>query len=432
MKTLILVLAACGTTPTHALPDGGAPDAAPDAASDAAPSPVDGGATTISVVHAAVIDERADTISYATGEPIHTHHGAAIDLSTGCPDVSLYAYLLDSAAPAYGGEATPNPLAWQLSISDGQYRVRSDSEQLLDWTAMTSDTIALHRDHIPKLGTVDGALYLDVRAGDATVTFCWKHHPLAAPVELLAAVDAGELTAMKLANDAPIANVIEQGAPAQVASARFVQHVAEAVPLSISFAPPTATWTKTSALAFARTATGTLSCGTADTYSDDPRCSTATPVTTVLTPSSGTLAASQWSLVVIDEADGIAPCEIQGFVATCNLPPRTGAPHAYRIVARLDGMTDLRPLSTQAANDLTLLGRAYTGTAPTTIQRCDARTISPQGVYSCAYGTYARFYALDKATVAFAPIAFEFAVPYAQPAPVSVSWDAGTELLPGQ
>ena len=49
---------------------------------------------------------------------------------------------------------------------------------------MTGDTIALHRSAIPKLGTRDGGLVLEVKVGDEMASFCWKHHPLAAPIEI--------------------------------------------------------------------------------------------------------------------------------------------------------------------------------------------------------------------------------------------------------
>src|SRR5262245_39823274 len=50
-----------------------------------------------------VIDEAADVIDLATGEPIHTHGGPVIALdSFGCPEVRKHAYLMDATAPKYG------------------------------------------------------------------------------------------------------------------------------------------------------------------------------------------------------------------------------------------------------------------------------------------------------------------------------------------
>src|SRR5262249_32377529 len=59
-------------------------------------------------------DERGDAIDYSTGEPVHRHDGASIDLSAGCPAVYKYAYLMDQSDPLFGRQATKNPLAWHV------------------------------------------------------------------------------------------------------------------------------------------------------------------------------------------------------------------------------------------------------------------------------------------------------------------------------
>ena len=138
----LLFLAACGSVTTAPPHPGEAPDAGVAPTPDAPPVPPmpdagtivpmpDGGTTSpsIAVISASVKDERGDAISFASGKPIHTHAGPVVDLGgIGCPDVYLYPYLLEAAAPPWGGETSANPLAWRLAITGGtaQYRVRGD------------------------------------------------------------------------------------------------------------------------------------------------------------------------------------------------------------------------------------------------------------------------------------------------------------------
>lgn len=461
-SSLLLLLAACGavtTTPNPTdRPDGGVPTSDGGSADPDGAVPGDGTTASITVIAAHLADERGDAISFASGEPIHTHAGPMIDLGgSGCPDVYIYPYLHDATAPAWGGETAPNPLAWQLAIAGatGTYQVRADDGTLLvDSTPIAGDTIVLRRTAIPKLGTREGGMLLEVTAGAAHRTFCWKHHPLAAPVELLpiaqAAAEDVPLWAMSLPGDSPLSELLQaQATVPAVIEQRVVQHTGEPIALAIALAPPTGHFTKTIASWYAKTAGGTLDCGTSEQPSDDPRCASHA-LTSTTTPSAGVLASGAWHLHVVDEATGSQVCAPSGLEATCLLPPRAAGapPHAYRVVGSVDALADLWPAVAGPFAEYSVLGRSYTGLAPVTVSRCDARSVTTVGLtqhYACAYSTYAHLIALDAATLAFDPFALAYqaspgqgvplaALPYA-PAPQTsgaLTWSAGVEVLPGQ
>src|SRR5437868_7026830 len=173
LKSVCLVLvAACGTVMTPDSPDPEDPtDPGPDAGMT--DPPID--PAVLSIVPRAVHDERADAISFATGEPVHTHGGPTVMLgSSGCPDLARYAYLLDRH-PTYGKDAAPNPLAVTVALPDGlvadsaQYRINVGNDSFSAWTAIPGGageraTIALYRDDIAALGVYDGEIKVEVKA----------------------------------------------------------------------------------------------------------------------------------------------------------------------------------------------------------------------------------------------------------------------------
>ena len=427
-------------------------------------------APTLEVVSAQVKDERGDVIDWTSGDPIHRHEGPEIDIGgSSCPDVYMYPYLMDASAPPWGGEASANPLAWQLradapaGLAEAEYRVRSDSgAMLLDWTAVAAGadgafTVALHRsgDHgIAQLGTRAGGLTVDVRATDtrgrqADASYCVSFHPLAAPLEIqpIAKESAGALWGMTLAADSPISELLNTGHPPSAIGQRFIQHTAEPIELDVSPSVPAAAWTKAIANHFVQIQSGTdLNCGTLEVMSDDPRCKVSTAVTSTDSNASGTLASGTWSAAVIDEATGDVAnaCSISGLHASCSIPPRAAgaAPHAYRIVTFLGGVTDLWPAS-GAIGEYAVAGRTYTGLPPTTVSKCTTR-VQQNGTFFCAWATYAHFIALDRATLAFQPFAMSYAtsvgasvpvapIPYAAPlTSTALTWDSGVDVLPGQ
>lgn len=448
-----------------ALPDAGqgqGSDATLDAAAPGTPS--------ITMIDARVLDERADTIDFSSGDPVHTHHGASIDLSTGCPDVYLYGYLTGEAAPTYGGETSPNELAWRLTASSPTsialtYRVRTDDGRtVLDWVALPSDAsgtyaIALHSDGahaVRELATRDGGMWLDVRIHDTlgqetTTTFCWKHHPLAAPLELqpIAKEAAGEaLFAMTLSGAAPISDVLQDhGVAPSLVGQQIVQHTAEPIALDIAVAPPTGSFTKTVAVRFAPTGSGTLACGTSEAYSTDPRCQVTAFTTDSLTASSGALGSARFAAAVLDlpSRQPAAVCTVTGLHASCTIPPRLPgeAPHAYRVIVTATDVVSLWPASTGPFAEHLVNGATYTGLAPVPVSKCTTRghTVDALGVahYSCAYTTYAHIVALDQAQLAFAAFGISYKSSIGPAAPMQPlasttspawTWDAGVEVLP--
>ncbi len=423
-----------------------------------------------------MLDERGDTISFATGEPVHTHAGAVIDLGSGCPDVYKYAYLTDER-PAYATETSPNPLAWHLSAASpvgidpltSQYRVRTEQTSIADWTPVAPDandiyTIELHRDGahpIAELGNRDGVMYVDVEVkdtlGNATATtYCFHYHPLAAPLDVqpIAAETATEnLWQLSLPTDQPVSHLLDSEVTTvpRVVGQRFVQHAAEPINLQIAVASPAGTWGKTVASHYLAAATGTTSCGDSlSGFVTTGRCSRFTIISNRDTTTSGSLASGSWSVEVVDEATGQAAsaCSIVGLVASCAIPARaTGSPpHAYRLVTFVDGVSDLWPAATGPFNEYSLANRIYTGLPADIVSHCDlSYSSTANGVtqYYCNYTDYDHFIALYNAELSFAPFQLSYAasvgasvalapVPYALPASPAFTWNSGTDILPGQ
>jgi hypothetical protein len=417
-------------------------------------------------------DERGDTISFASGEPVHTHRGAIVDLGTGCPDIYKYAYLTDTT-PAYATEATSNPIAWHLSGASpvgidptaGAYRVRtSDVNVVLDWAPVVPDqqdiyTIALHRNGaraITELGTRDGKLYVDVTLRDrlgaaTTATYCIAYHPMAAPLEIqpIAQESAGQpvsLWSLTLSAAAHVSAVLNASLYPRVIGQRFVQHSAEPIALDLVLAPPTGTYAKTVASVFVAQTVGTVGCGNeVSGWSTDARCQTAT-YTNTSTPSSGTLSSGSWSIHVLDEATNAEVCTSYQLHSACTIPARaTGAAaHAYRVIAYLDNVANLWPTARGPYDEYTAANRTYTGLAPSTLSKCNTKhlqMVNGINYYTCDYSTYTNVVALASAKLNFDPfhIAFQTSigggplapVAYALPTAPAMTWDAGTSILPG-
>ena len=62
----------------------------------------------------------------AAGSPCTRTAGTRIDLSTGCPAVYKYAYLMDQHAPLFGHENVANPLAWKIRSDSPDARYERD------------------------------------------------------------------------------------------------------------------------------------------------------------------------------------------------------------------------------------------------------------------------------------------------------------------
>ena len=419
-----------------------------------------------------VHDERGDTIDFSTGEPVHTHAGAVVDLSAGCPDVYKYAYLTAAAAPAYGKEAAPDPIALSfdgaspvgIDSSATAVRVRLDDGTVaLDWALLVPDDsghypFVLHEDGahpVPQLANRDGGMLVDVRFRDAfghenVATACFKYHPLAAPLEIepIAKESSGEvLWGMTLPADSPIPDVLGNH-PVAVVGQRFVQTTAEPIVLQMTPAISGATYSKDIAERYVATDNGQsqIQCGTATSPSTDARCQV-TSTAGADTMSSGSLAHGAWSALVIDELTGqiASACDS---TLRCTIPARApgAAPHAYRLVTYATYLSDLWPLSS-APQNVSLLGRVYTGYAPTTTYSCTTKSVwfDQYNVrhFQCQYTTYAHFFALDHAVVDFIGFGSHFEtsvggsvplapVPYQPGESAAMSWDTQVDVLPGQ
>lgn len=398
-----------------------------------------------------VHDERADQINFATGEPVHAHVGPTVQLGgADCPDIYKHAYLMASAAPQFGGETAPNPLAWKIEAKGAaDYRVRAGEEEtVLDWTAVDGAAIELHREVV-----TSGKYLLDVRVGESVATTCFILHPLAAPLEMqVAGPDTTGLPGMTFAASSPISQLFT-GAAVPVYVQRFAHHTAEPVELAIDVAKPTAKYERRAVDEFvnAKTVTAAVTCSDYRGDLGEPLCNDTSPIpagTAALV--AGTLTSGTWSLQVIDEATNAAAtnCTVTALRATCQLPARapTAASQRYRVVLAVAYLPELAPFGTAggAIAEHTLAGQPFTGRILETLQRCAQYvevTKVGQTVVSCIKAThYTRMQALDTARIAFDAVAFSLAtapsatlplVPLApQGAPV-YEWDAGDADLPG-
>ncbi|MBE7449237.1 MAG: Ig-like domain-containing protein [Kofleriaceae bacterium] len=194
-------------------------------------------------------DEREDTVTYAmtTNVPHHAHGNTVVPLggsTMACPSVYKHAYLLDTA-PA-GTENIANPLAFNWRASDSAvgvnpssmtYSVTAPGGQVygpfpLSATMSGTDynaTATLRRNGaqgIAALGVVDqtreGMFTITFAASDrlgnaTTLTKCWIHQPIGAPVQ---ATSSGGITVptevnnfqalsgFKLENNSPISSLL--------------------------------------------------------------------------------------------------------------------------------------------------------------------------------------------------------------------------------
>jgi hypothetical protein len=418
-----------------------------------------------------VHDERGDQIDFSTGEAVHTHAGASIDLAgTGCPAVYKYAYLMDQTAPTYGREVAPNPLAWQIKVSDATpldsmdsaYRVRDASGRVLyDWTSVSPDatgvyTVSLFRNLIPELGTETGQMHLDVRFKDSfgnesTTSACWENHPMAPPVEVQPAQPA-TLFGWTLAADSPISQLMIFTQGAEVYTQHIVQHAGEPVTVQINAAGAAVHYTRVASDHYAITGTGTM------TWTcTEASCGPGTPTDSPDVTDSGTLAISDmnWSAQLVDEATGnvVASGSAAGFTAT--LPARADgtAPHSYRLEVSLGVMPVLDPPKKAAIEgvyigEYNVNGETYTGFNPqegsaTCYQkRCHLTTTGATVCGCTAIYKYTEVRAVKSLSLTFGAFDEQLSTGISTTALVPAdyaaanlaiaakTWNAGTDVLP--
>jgi hypothetical protein len=393
-------------------------------------------------LYGSVFDERADTIDFSTGEPVHTHTGATIDLSQGCPVVYKYAYLEDQADPVFGSQTNVNPLEWHVTSQVGSlddsataYRVRLDNGTVaLDWTTAAAPddtglyTVQLYRNGTPsvtQLGDNTGKMYIDMRfrdtSGNETVdTACWENHPMAAPLEVQPAVQS-DLFGWTLPAHSPISTAIntasidataEEQIGASVYSQTIVQHTAEPVTLHLDHSAITA---------MASTTFHYADIATAETTVDEicnPNCVSDDIPPPTTTTAAGALTAT-WNMHVIDSAtnaivchnpDGASPVSA---IDGCVLPARAAnaAPHSYQLVIAMSDAQSIDPDTTftNVTSEESLTDTSgdlvqFTGSLGRGAFTCFAHTL-PNGTEECLTRVdYAHIEVLDDATIAFDPL----------------------------
>jgi hypothetical protein len=471
MKTFVLsacmFATACATTVEPAsVPldsDDDDPAMMPDGGMGSSDEPDQPTVAPIRLVPSVVRDERGDSIDFTTGQPVHTHNGGAVDLgSPGCPAVYKYSYLMDVDTP-YGEARTDNPLAWNIQLASpglaggARFRVRTSTDLvLLDWSVLppvdtnAMATIELTRAggqyNVPKLAT-GGQFFLDVRVRDATghetiASWCWDHHPLAAPVEV-EPLERGDLFSINLPANTPAAALVSNGSVGLV-SQTITQYVTE---------PTTVTWSAgTGAITYARsTFDGYVSEEKAESLfclagSTDPKCAMtwAGPATAGMVAKSGTVTPSL-SIHVIDAATNQT---IQTTSATGSpsisvaLPARAlgQPPRAYRFALRAASIAELSPAAMGTAiGEYSLFGLQYTGEAAQSMGVHCAHAVQTQWGPQCQRVAYHyRFSALDSATLRMSVLArveqggiVASYVPAASLASGTVVWESGDDDLPG-
>jgi hypothetical protein len=388
----------------------------------------------------AIADERADVVDFASGEPVHTHAAPTTQLGgADCPDVHKHAYLMDVAAPPFGREASPNPLAWTIDAAGpAEYRLRGEASTIRDWTTVEANTIELRRDVV-----TSGKHLLDVRVGDSVATTCFVFHPLAAPLETLAPAFApAGLADMTFAAGAPISKLLgDEFIP--VFAQRFAHHTAESVELVIDATKPVTTFDRRAVddyIALPLVALTTV-CSDVNGSTGAPVCND-TPVPTAnIETASGALTTGTWALRILDEATNTVTshCTFTQLRATCTLPARapTGATQRYRAVLYVANVPELAPFGNASVSELALAGQTFTGRILETQKRCAElryKTIGGVEVSWCIKEAHhVHMQAMDTMKLVFAPqtlftLTTTTAAPFTQP---SLTWDAGDADLPG-
>ena len=436
---------------------------------------LDNAAPAITLQPSKLRDERGDTVDFSSGEPVHVHAGAEIDLAGApCPAVYKYGYLMDASAPQYGSAATPNPLAWKLTIADTKldptskaFRVRTDANQtMINWTPMPApDAVGVHRIELTRsggaypiaaLGTRSGRFYIDVRARDwngleANASYCFDHHPLAAPVAVQP-LHGAELFSMSFAGDSAFSKFLNlDGSRGDVITQTIVQHVAE---------PVTIEWSATGgALQYSKTFLydyvidyifQPINCPTGTT---DSRCRVFTdPAHTAPTTETGSVTPA-YKVVVRDGVTGDVIHASTNAQIVFQLPGRgtSEAAHPYVITLTSGGWADIRPpdLFTylgETVGEFTLLGKKFTGVAPFASPGVSCSQILNTGYGpQCLYlEQHYRISALDRVTLSVAPFTATVktganssalsAAPYIAATALTsgtLAWDSGDDDLPG-
>lgn len=250
-----------------------------------------------------------------------------------------------------------------------------------------------------------------------------------------AATTARSLFLTSVRDHGKVVSLVGSGAEPQVdvLEQRIVTTGAEPVELALEIAPPAGTFARVIASDVIGAQYPTVErvlCENGSIATFDPKCETATP-TPDSTYSEGTITASRWRLWVMDEETGVPVegCSTIGTQLACTLPGRAVA--SYRIVASVDGVSQLwgGPI---AAAVRTLAGTEFTGATQMQYQCWDWET-SGTALYCRTRWDYTRYTAIDLARLSLEPLqvtitADGFASTHESPA---LDWDGGDDDLPG-
>ena len=431
---------------------------------------LDTAAPQITLAASTLRDERGDTIDFSTGEPVHTHAGAEIDLASGaCPSVYKYTYLADATAPSYGSAASPNPLTWNFTITDtkldtssAQLRIRNEANTtLVSWIpAPAADAAGVRHLTLTRNGGAyplaaigsAGKLYIDVKARDwngleTTASWCFENHPLAAPLEV-DSFEQGELFGMSLPADSPISQLINNGGQVGVLKQRIVQTTAE---------PITMTWSATTGdIQYTSTAFNDV---VTESKNDGRLCSAGanvcttsaapTPSANPLATTTGTIPSGRLFAALRDESTGTIVTQGSSLALMYTIPARgpSEAPHVYRVLVISKQLSELQlPSLWDWMQEHVLMGLTYTGLTPADRGSTCSYIVQTAFGSACQLRNYWwGVSALDHVTLAFAALHASVGlsattngtpapasyVPAANLATSSLTWDSGNDDLPG-
>lgn len=312
---------------------------------------VDVAPPTIALGASKVRDERGDVITFDDQGPKHDHQGQEIDLGVGCPTVYKYSYLMDAAAPVYGSESAPNPLAWAMSVQDTkvasvEYRVVDAAQSVVrDWTTIVGAgaayPIVLNRDGATGIGaaaTKAGTYTIEVRAKDwgervAMSSYCINFVPLAAPLAFAQAAtptDANALSGWRLQTNSPISRVLNPGVGAAIAEQVITQYSSEPVAVSLGVPALGGTWRMQDASGWVPTSSTRTTISCANTNCDPG-------IVTSWSSFSGALTSYAKSAVLVDSNGSPVPASLGGYL----IPGRAvGAPPAtYRVRVNISNVS---------------------------------------------------------------------------------------------
>jgi len=424
---------------------------------------LDADAPQIALGTSKVRDERGDTISFTSGEPIHTHAGVEIDLgANSCASVYKYTYLMSAQGPAFGSQVSQNALAWNFTVNDvkvvsASYRLRGASNQVLaDWQPVMAPNngtyrVELDRDMYYWLYTYTGTLTVDLRARDwagleSTISKCVDFHPLAPPLQIEALqptagtlANIPNLSSLSLTTDAEVSRLAGFGLGASIVSQRIVQYTD--APITLSLTPAV------TGLQFSRSYIDdyVLVQSGSGTSCNNGGCAATVPADPADSATSGPVGQNSMTVGLIDEETG-------DFLLDTTIPARgpNDPPHAYRVVAYLGQLAQLRAPSTAVPGEFSLLGLGYTGLAPgapITVCTETVEICKSLGCFeSCSRAeTYQRMVALDHATLAMDSVSIDLRtslspsqagmtpsyVPASAFSVGAISWDSGDDDLPG-